>query len=135
MAEVAAFWGPQKISQTFGDPIPKNTRYPKIPDYSENISGRVRVLLKIIGYPSDTVHRVGSNFWKVTPLHLAKGSKFKKYFLRLVLVSWCLSCWVGWRRQTALSCCESVPPTAEQQAGQLPPNCLRCYEKSSLYFV
>ena len=26
-----------------------NTRYPKIPDYSENISGRVRVLLKIIG--------------------------------------------------------------------------------------
>ena len=34
------------------------TRYPKIPDYSENISGRVRVLLKIIGsgirYPSDT---------------------------------------------------------------------------------
>ena len=25
------------------------TRYPKIPDYSENISGRVRVLLKIIG--------------------------------------------------------------------------------------
>ena len=26
-----------------------NTRYPKIPDYTENISGRVRVLLKIIG--------------------------------------------------------------------------------------
>merc|ERR1712218_468040 len=26
-----------------------NTRYPKIPDYSENISGRVRVLLKISG--------------------------------------------------------------------------------------
>ena len=26
-----------------------NTRYPKIPNYSENISGRVRVLLKIIG--------------------------------------------------------------------------------------
>ena len=25
------------------------TRYPKIPDYSENISGRVRVSLKIIG--------------------------------------------------------------------------------------
>ena len=38
-----------------------NTRYPKIPDYSENISGRVRVLLKIIGsgigYPSDTEHQ------------------------------------------------------------------------------
>ena len=46
--KLAAFWGPRKISQ-----------YPKIPDYSENISGRVRVLLKIIGsgigYPSDTV--------------------------------------------------------------------------------
>ena len=26
-----------------------NTQYPKIPDYSENISGRVRVMLKIIG--------------------------------------------------------------------------------------
>ena len=26
-----------------------NTQYPKIPDYSENIFGRVRVLLKIIG--------------------------------------------------------------------------------------
>ena len=26
-----------------------NTRFPKIPDYYENISGRVRVLLKIIG--------------------------------------------------------------------------------------
>merc|ERR1712218_155743 len=26
-----------------------NTRYPKIPDYSENILGRVPVLLKIIG--------------------------------------------------------------------------------------
>ena len=45
--KLAAFWGPQKIS-----------RYPKISNYYENISGRVRVLLKIIGsgigYLSDT---------------------------------------------------------------------------------
>ena len=67
--KLAAFWGPQKISQTFGERAFakfrdknavfvifcnknvtfSNTRYPKIPDYSENISGRVRVLLKIIG--------------------------------------------------------------------------------------
>ena len=67
--KLAAFWGPQKISQTFGEPAFakyrdknavfvnfrnenvtfSNTRYPKIPDYSENISGRVRVLQKIIG--------------------------------------------------------------------------------------
>ena len=59
----------QKISQTFGERAFakfrdknavfvnfchknvtfSNTQYPKIPDYSENISGRVRVLLKIIG--------------------------------------------------------------------------------------
>ena len=68
-SSVAIFWGPQKISQTFGERAfakfcDKNavfvnfcnknvtfskTRYPKIPDFSENISGWVRVLLKING--------------------------------------------------------------------------------------
>ena len=77
--KLAVFWGTQKISQTFGERTFakfcdknaefvnfcdknavlvnfcnknvtfSNTRYPKIPDYSENILGRVRVLLKIIG--------------------------------------------------------------------------------------
>ena len=55
-----------------------NTRYPKIPDYSENISGRVRVLLKIIG--SDVGRCIINRFvkrrgdWRVSfdcPLHLA----------------------------------------------------------------
>ena len=163
--KLAVFWGTQKISQTFGERTfakfrDKNAEFVNFCDKNavlvnfcnKNVTfSNTRLFWKYfgsgsgiaknyrvgsgIGNPSDTVHRVGYNLWKVTPPHLAKGSKFKKYFLRLVLVSWCLSCWVGWRRQTALSCCESVPPTAEQQAGQLPPNCLRCYEKSSLYFV